>query len=408
MFELSAEAQHSVLAMGTADILPAGSLSDKLHDAVASQRQLRVKWGIDASGPELTIGHAVVLRKLRQFQDFGHKVVLIIGDFTGRIGDPTDRTATRPELSAEQTAEHSADYLSQVLMILDNAEEHLEVRRNTDWLESLPLADFIKATGSLTLARLLERDDFELRFSGGTPIAMSEMIYPFLQGYDSVAVTADVEVGATDQTFNNLVGRAVQKRFGMSQQCVMTLPLLVGVDGVKKMGKSAGNWVGVREPASEQFGKLMSMPDSCMVHYAETLCVFDVGELEVFRGLVQSEPATAKRDLAERIVAVFHSDNEGAAARETFDSVFKRGEIPSEVEATHELPDSPVVHVPALLVDVGFASSRSEGRRLLKGGGIRVEGEKLSASDLDMPREKLAGRILQRGNRRAVSLTDAT
>ena len=237
---------------------------------------------------------------------------------------------------------------------------------------------------------------------------MSEMIYPFLQGYDSVAVAADVEIGATDQTFNNLVGRAVQKRFGMPQQCVMTLPLLVGLDGVKKMGKSTGNWVGIREPATEQFGKLMSMPDSCMVHYAETLCVFDVDELDDFRGLVQSEPATAKRDLAERIVAAFRSDDEAAAAREAFDSVFKHGEIPSEVEVTHELPDSPIVHMPALLVDVGFASSRSEGRRLLKSGGIRIGGEKLSASDLDIPREKLAGRVMQRGNRRAVSLTEAT
>ncbi len=396
---------YDALVAGAEQVLPAGGLAEKLRAADREGRPLRVKLGIDPSGSELTIGHAVVLRKLRQFQDHGHLAVLIVGDFTGMVGDPSDRTATRTLLTAEQTTANSASYFAQVMQILDA--DRVEVRRNSEWLAGLTMADVIRESAHLTVAGLLERDDFARRFAARRPISLVEFLYPLLQGYDSVAVRADVELGGTDQTYNLLVGRDLQRAHAMPAQVVFTVPLLEGLDGVQKMGKSLGNFVSITEPAGEQFGKLMSIPDPLVGRYALLATDLPVGEVADLDRAARAggRPAgLAKRAMARAVVSLYHGAAAAEAAERRFDLMFTAHSAPEDLPE-HPLPAGAQVHLPDLICRAGFAASSSQSRRLIDDGAVRVDGQAVAAGTYDLPRESLAGRVLAVGRRRMVRLS---
>ena len=395
-------AAHARLAYGAAQVLPEGGLAERLLTAEREARPLRVKLGIDPSGSNLTLGHAVVLRKLRQFQDLGHLAVLIVGGFTGQVGDPTGRTNTRSTLSAEQAAENSRTYFDQLMRVLDP--ERVEVRNNADWLSPMSMADVMSYAAEITVARLLERDDFARRYRDGLPITLLEFFYPVLQGMDSVAVHADIEIGGTDQTFNNLVGRELQRARGQEPQAVITVPLLVGTDGVQKMSKSLNNFVAITEPPEEQFGKLMSIPDGLIGDYAR-LCTdlepADVASMESDAAAGGPPANAAKRRMAAAVVTLYHGADAAKKAEAHFDALFRDRVVPTDLP-THPLPPDDPVHLPALLVAVGFATSTSGGRRLVDGGGVRLDGTPVS--DYEVPRSALAGRVLSSGRRHLVRL----
>jgi tyrosyl-tRNA synthetase len=396
---------HEVLAGGAAQILPAGGLAEKLLLSCREQRPLRVKLGIDPSGSDLTLGHAVVLRKLRQFQDFGHTAVLVVGGFTGQVGDPSGRTSARAAQSAEQVMANARGYFDQVMRILDP--ERSEVVDNASWLAPMVLADVLDYTRLITVAQLLERDDFARRFKAGQPITLSEFCYPLLQGIDSVEVHADIELGGTDQTFNNLVGRELQRARGQAPQAVLTVPLLVGTDGVEKMGKSLGNFIAINEAAAEQFGKLMSIPDSAVASYAQLAAAMHPREVaEVEQEVARGGPAAnqAKRRVARAVVALYHGPDEAAAAEERFDATFRRHEV-LDADA-FPLPDGDPVHLPALLVAAGMAASTSAARRDIDSGAVRLDRTPLTPREYDLPRARCTGRVLSSGRRRAVRLVE--
>jgi len=397
---------HDRLVYGAAEVLPADGLAERLLAADREGRPLRVKLGIDPSGASLTLGHAVVLRKLRQFQDLGHTAVLIVGGFTGRVGDPSGRTNTRSALTAEQTAENSRHYFEQLMRVLDP--DRVEVRDNAEWLDPLTMSEIMSYAREVTVARLLERDDFARRHRERLPISLVEFFYPLLQGIDSVAVRSDVELGGTDQTFNNLMGRDLQRAHGQPPQAVLTVPLLVGLDGVEKMGKSLGNWVGIEEPPDAQFGKLMSIPDTAVGQYARlTTDLPPAAADELERAAAAGGPPAnrAKRRLAREVVALYHGREAADAAEARFDAVFRQGEVPDDVPE-RRLPPGDPVHLPALLVELGFAPSTTAARRLIDDGAVRVDGERLAAKDYDQPRGRLAGHVLAAGKRRMVRLAD--
>jgi tyrosyl-tRNA synthetase len=397
-------AAHEILASGAAQILPADGLAERLLVAHREHRPLRVKLGIDPSGTDLTLGHAVVLRKLRQFQDFGHLAVLVVGGFTGQVGDPSGRTSTRVAQTADDVIANARGYFEQLMRILDP--ERTEVVNNVDWLGTMSLADVLGYTRLVTVAQLLERDDFARRFAGRQAISLSEFVYPLLQGIDSVEVRADIELGGTDQTFNNLVGRELQRSRGQDPQAVLTVPLLVGTDGVEKMGKSLGNYIAIAEPAAEQFGKLMSIPDALVGMYARLCSDLHPGEIETLEADVQAGGAAAnqaKRAVARSVVALYHDAAAAVAAEERFNAVFQRHEVPADAPE-FALPDGDPLHVPALLVAAGLAASTSAARRDIDAGAVRVDGEQLAAKRYDLPRGELAGAVLMSGKRRAVRL----
>jgi tyrosyl-tRNA synthetase len=397
-------AAHDRLVYGAAQVLPDGGLAERLLAADRAGRPLRVKLGIDPSGSDLTLGHAVVLRKLRQFQDLGHTAVLIVGGFTGQVGDPSGRTSTRATLTAEQTAQNSRHYFDQLMKVLDPA--RVEVRNNNDWLAPMTTAEVMSYAGELTVARMLERDDFARRYKERLPISILEFFYPMLQGIDSVAVHADVELGGTDQTFNNLVGRDLQRARGQDPQVVLTVPLLVGTDGVQKMGKSLNNYVAITEPAEEQFGKLMSIPDARVEDYARLCTDLPPADIEALGAAAAAGgPAAnaAKRRMAAEIIRLYHGADAAAKAESHFDALFREHAVPDDVP-THPLPAKDPVHLPALLTTLGFAASNGAGRRLVDGGGVRVDGT--AVTDYDVPRAELAGRVLAAGRRRLVRLVD--
>lgn len=375
------------LARNAVDVLPEGRLDEQL----AAERPLRVKLGIDPTTADIHLGHTVVLEKLREFQAAGHRVVLIVGDFTARVGDPSGRSEQRPVPSPEETAANAETYQEQAFRVLDP--ERTEVRFNSEWLRMEPEA-LLGLLGHTTVARLLERDDFQRRMAAGAPISALELLYPLLQGYDSVAVEADVELGGTDQKFNLLFARDVQAAYGQEPQSILTLPILVGIDGERKMSKSLDNCVGVTDPPEEMFGRVMRVPDAAMPSY--------------FRLLLGSEPPEgppneAKRGLARRLVERFHGGAAARRAEEAFDRLFVRHEAPEEVEETDIGPylgdGGGTVHLPALLAGV-FGISSSEARRLLAQGGVRLDGEALPADALDLEPAALEGRVVQLGKRR--------
>jgi tyrosyl-tRNA synthetase len=374
------------LTQNAVEVLPEGRLAEQL----GSGKTLRVKLGIDPTTADIHLGHTVVLEKLAEFQRAGHTVVLIIGDFTARVGDPSGRSATRPVPSAAEIEGNAATYQEQAFKILDR--ERTEVRRNSEWLRMEPEA-LLGLLAQTTVARLLERDDFQKRLAASQPIAALELLYPLLQGYDSVAVEADIEIGGTDQKFNLLFGRDVQAAYGQPPQSIMTLPILVGTDGVQKMSKSLGNYVGVTDPPEEMFGKLMSIPDAAMEEY--------------FRLLLGSErpsgpPNEAKRELGRRIVDRFHGEGAGAGAEEHFNRLFVERAAPAEmpeVDLGGYGDGDGMVHLPSLIA-AEFGVSRSEGRRLIQQGGVKLDGEALPAEPLDREVGSLAGSVLQVGKRR--------
>lgn len=377
------------LLAGAVHALPEGRLAEQL----AAGRSLRVKFGMDPTSADIHIGHCVVLQKLRAFQDLGHTVVLIVGDYTARVGDPSGRDNTRPVLSHDAIAENARTYQEQAFKILDR--DRTEIRHNSEWLE-MPSAELFELIRRFTVARLLERDDFQQRIERAQPISALELLYPVLQGYDSVAVEADVELGATDQKFNLLFGRDVQEAFGQMPQSIMTMPILVGTDGVRKMSKTYDNYVGVTDEPAEMFGKLMSIPDDVMADYYRLLLgrELDAGE----------HPNVAKRRLARELVARFHDGAAAGEAEARFDAIHKRGEVPEDIP-TARLPaaDGEVVHLPAVLAEQ-FGVSSSEARRQINQGAVRVDGEPVPGGTLDVPVEELTGRVLQLGKRRFVRL----
>jgi len=396
---------YEVLASGAAQILPPDGLAERLMAARREQRPLRVKLGIDPSGSDLTLGHAVVLRKLRQFQDFGHTAVLVVGGFTGQVGDPSGRTATRVAHSADEVVANAQGYFDQLMKILDP--DRAEVVNNADWLGPMQLAEMLDYTRQITVAQLLERDDFARRFAAAQPITLSEFFYPLLQGIDSVEIRADIELGGTDQTFNNLVGRELQRSRGQAPQTVLTLPLLVGTDGVEKMSKSMGNYVGIGEPASEQFGKLMSVPDSAVQTYARLAMSMHPREVDALAEEVAAGGAAAnqaKRRMAREVVALYHGARAAAAAEERFDALFKRREVPVDAPE-YPVPGGDPIHLPALLVATGLAASSSAARREIDAGAVRVDGVPVTAKVYDLPRSELIGHVLAVGKRRVAKLT---
>jgi tyrosyl-tRNA synthetase len=375
------------LTRNAVDVLPEGMLAEQL----AAGRPLRVKLGIDPTTADIHLGHTVVLEKLREFQQAGHQVVLIVGDFTAQVGDPSGRSAQRPVPSAEEIEANAATYQEQAFKVLDR--ERTDVRFNSEWLRMAP-EELLGLLARTTVARLLERDDFQRRMAASQPVSALELLYPLLQGYDSVAVEADIELGGTDQKFNLLFGRDIQSAYGHKPQSVMTMPILVGTDGVQKMSKSLGNYVGVTEPPEEMFGKLMRIPDEAMPEYFRLL----LGD-EVPAG----PPNEAKRELGRRIVARFHGEDPAHAAEEHFDRLFVHHEAPEEIEEV-DLEDfaagrDAIVHLP-LLMAKAFEISSSEARRLIQQGGVKLDGEPWPSDILDEEAQKLDGRILQAGKRR--------
>jgi tyrosyl-tRNA synthetase len=365
------------------DALPAGELERKL----AEGRPLRVKLGLDPTAPDIHLGHVVVLQKLREFQDRGHVVVLIVGDYTARVGDPSGRSAARPQLDPAEIDRNADTYQRQAYAVLDP--ERTEIRRNGEWLD-MPAEDLFKLARTATVAQLLERDDFAKRFADGSPISILELLYPLLQGYDSVAIRSDVELGGTDQLFNLLLARDIQQAYGVAPQVAITMPILPGTDGRRRMSKSEGNYIGVSEPPEEVFGKTMSVPDSAMPVYYRLLL-----DREPDPSLA---PVEAKRALARELTARFAGEEAAREAEARFDRVHVRHDVPEDVEEA-SLPADDPVHLPALLAEA-FGISRSEARRLLGQGGVRVDGEVLSDAELDVPGDRLDGRVVQLGRRR--------
>jgi tyrosyl-tRNA synthetase len=381
------------LTRNAVDVLPEGRLAEQL----AGERPLRVKLGIDPTTADIHLGHTVVLEKLSEFQRQGHTVVLIIGDFTARVGDPSGRSSTRPLPSAEEIEANAATYQEQAFKVLDR--ERTEVRRNSEWLR-MEAEDLFSLLARTTVARLLERDDFQKRLGAGQPIAALELLYPLLQGYDSVAVEADVELGGTDQKFNLLFGRDIQAAYGQAPQSILTMPILVGTDGVKKMSKSLGNYVGVTDPPEEMFGKLMSIPDEAMAEYYRLLLGAEPPSLP---------PNEAKRELARRLVDRFHGGGAGEGAEEHFNRLFVDRGMPDQIEEWDIGPyggSEPDVILLPQLIGAGFEQSSSEARRLIKQGGVKLDGETVAADVLELPRAELAGKVLQVGKRRFLKLTD--
>jgi tyrosyl-tRNA synthetase len=385
----SAAEQAAFLARNAAQSLPAGALQAKLETAAREGRQLRAKLGLDPTAPDVHLGHTVVLGKLREFQDLGHRVVLIVGDYTARVGDPSGRSATRPVLSGEEIDANARTYQEQAFHVLRDDPELCEVRFNSEWLD-MPMEDLFRLARTTTVAQILERDDFAKRWAAGTPISLLELLYPLLQGYDSVAVRSDVELGGTDQTFNLLLARDVQRAYGQPEQAVLTMPILPGVDGAEKMSKSVGNHVGVTDAPGEMYGRTLSLPDEAMGTWFSLLAVPAPPE--------GASARDAKHALAAALVERYHGPEAAAAAADEFVARHVRHELPDDVaEATVAATDG-VVHLPAALADA-FGMSRSEARRVLAQGGVKVEGEPLDGAELDVPRERVDGAIVQVGKR---------
>src|SRR3954471_11576402 len=384
-------ADIDLLKRGAEEALPEGALEKQL----AKGKPLRIKLGIDPTAPDIHLGHVVVLTKLAQFQEQGHQVVLIIGDYTARVGDPSGRDAQRPILSSEEIGANAKTFQDQAFKVLDR--DSTEVRFNSEWLD-MPLEELFQLMAKVTVARLLEREDFTKRMKADQPISSLELLYPVLQGYDSVAIRSDLELGGTDQKFNLLFARDIQRSYGVPEQSVMTLPILPGIDGVRRMSKSLGNYVGVTDPPEEMFGKLMRIPDDAMGTYYELLLGEEVPD---------DEPVVAKRALARRIVERFHDAAAAEAAEARFDTVHKDHGVPDDIPelslAEADGVNGGDVHLPALIAGA-FGISSSEARRLISQGGVKLDGESLPGDNLDLPAGDLGGRVLQVGKRRFVRL----
>jgi tyrosyl-tRNA synthetase len=391
--------QMAVIKRGAVEILVEKELEEKLEESIKSGVPLKIKAGFDPTAPDLHVGHTVLIQKLRQFQQLGHEVNFLIGDFTGMIGDPTGKSETRKVLTREDVLRNAETYKEQVFKILDP--EKTRVVFNSDWLNELGCGGMIALASKYTVARMLERDDFHKRYNSQMPIAIHEFLYPLIQGYDSVALKSDVELGGTDQKFNLLMGRELQREWGQSPQCVLTMPLLEGLDGVNKMSKSLGNYIGINEPADEIFGKLMSISDDLMIRYYELLSDMTLADLEKLKSGLKDRslhPMAVKKALGREIVSRFHGTGAGEAAEENFVKRFKENEIPDEmVQVNYSLADGSVLLAKGM-TEAGLTKSNGEGRRAIDGGGVKLNGEKVSDTNLELT---AAGEyIVQIGKRR--------
>jgi len=396
--------EYEELFLGSVDILPEGELLRQLARARADGRPLRVKLGVDPTTPDIHLGHTVVLRKLAQFQRLGHTAVLIIGDYTGKVGDPSGRSKTRPQLSDEVLTKNALTYAEQAAKVLDM--DKVELTHNGDWLGPLRMDEVLKLTATVTVARMLERDDFSRRYLANEPVSMLEFMYPLLQGYDSVAVKADVELGGTDQKFNLLMGRTIMEAYGLVPQSILTVPLLVGTDGEQKMSKSYGNYIGVTESPEEMFGKVMSIPDSLMLTYWRLLTGLGKRDLDLVEERLANgdyHPAEAKRDLAERLVSLYHAQQQAGEARAHFDRVFKekdRPELIPEAALPPEVVQNGSVWLPRLLSTLKLAASNGEARRLIEQGGVRLDDAVLQDPSVELDPARLHGCVIQVGKRK--------
>jgi tyrosyl-tRNA synthetase len=389
------------LSRNAVDALPEGALAGKLATARGEGRPLRVKLGIDPTAPDIHLGHAVVLGKLREFQDAGHRVVLIIGDYTARVGDPSGRSTVRPMLSGEEIEANAATFQEQALKILDPDPERLEVRRNGEWLD-MPMTELLSLVRTTTAAQILEREDFAKRWKAGEPISILELLYPLLQGYDSVATKSDLELGGTDQKFNLLLGRDIQRAYGQPEQAIMTMPILVGTDGRRKMSKSLGNQIGITDPPEEMYGKTMSIPDEALEEYQRLLLApraASSGAAGPPASLEGLSPRDAKHALARALVAWLHSEADADAAAAHFERVVIQGGPPEEVPEALLPAGEEQIHLPGLM-EREFAISRSEARRLIDQGGVTLGEVPLAAGEHDVPAVRADGKILKVGKRR--------
>ncbi len=392
------ELREQVLSLtrGCVGLFTQQELEGRIREAAESGRQLRIKLGLDPTAPDIHLGFAVQLKQVRKFQDLGHKAVIIIGDYTARIGDPSGVNKTRPVLSPEEIDANAATYVEQAGKVLDLSPEKLEVRRNSEWLSGLDLADILKLASQMTVARMMERDTFELRFKAGVPIGVHEFFYPLMQGYDSVCIAADVEIGGTDQTFNNLVGRNLQENAGQPPQIVITFPILIGLDGTEKMSKSKGNYIGITDPPGEMFGKVMSIPDAIMENYFTLLTELPPHRIAEFVDPEKTHPREAKAMLGKLIVETYYDAPAADAAAAEFDRVFTQKQTPT---------DTPEISVPRgamnivdLVYAAGFATSKSDARRLVTQSAVSIDDEKITNINAEI--ELNSGAILKVGKRR--------
>src|SRR5688572_18821348 len=396
--------QLAHLRKGTVDLIREEDLRRKLERSAKTNKPLRIKLGLDPTAPDIHLGHTIVIRKLNAFQELGHTVIFLIGDFTGMIGDPSGRNVMRPPLSREEINANAETYQKQMFKLLDP--EKTELRFNGEWMDKFTAADFVKLTAKTTVKQILERDDFEKRMREEKPISLHELLYPLVQGYDSVALECDVELGGTDQKFNLLMGRNLQREFEQEPQVIMTTPLLEGLDGVQKMSKSLGNYIGIEEPPNDMFGKVMSISDDLMWRYYELLT--DLSEAEISDLKLECEsgtanPRDAKVDLAKLIIRDFHSQQDAEAAEEAFNRRFVKKEVPEVIEERSIASGS--YRLVDLLVETGLAASKGEGKRLIEQGGFRINGEKVSASSVELKIVNGDSILVQAGKLRFLRIT---
>lgn len=392
--------QMEQIRRGAAEIVPAEELVQKLYKSLETNQPLRIKLGLDPTAPDIHLGHTVVLNKLRQFQDLGHEVHLIIGDFTGRIGDPSGKSETRKQLTEEEVQANAATYQEQIFKVLDR--QKTIIHFNSEWLMKLNLVDVLSLAGKYTVARMLERDDFSKRYRDNLPIGIHEFMYPLMQGYDSVELKSDVELGGTDQKFNLLVGRNLQKEYGGSPQIALMMPILEGTDGVHKMSKSLGNYIGVSEDANEMFGKTMSIPDELIVRYFELITRVPMEEIQAMKNDMAGgvlNPRDAKIRLAKEIITTYHSSEEAERAEERFKLVFSQGSIPEDIPQA--IVSESEVWLPKFLHDYNMVASTSDGRRMLQQEAVRVNGEKYTEENLRVQ----DGMVIQVGKRKFVKIS---
>lgn len=393
--------QMDLIKRGTVEIIPEDELVQKIKKSIETGKKLNIKLGCDPTRPDLHLGHSVVLRKLAQFQSLGHQAILIIGDFTAMIGDPSGRNSTRPPLTFEETRENAKSYIEQAAKILDK--EKTKIVFNSDWLSKMSFEDVIKLSSKYTVARMLERDDFTKRYKTGVPISMHEILYPLAQAMDSVAIESDVELGGTDQKFNLLVGRDIQREYGVEPQVIITMPLLVGTDGTEKMSKSYDNYIGISDTPQDIFGKTLSIPDNLIYNYYELATDISNEELSQINSDLENpevNPRNTKRSLALRLVEMYHSKEAAIQAQEEFDKIFINKGIPDEI--SEYKVQAAEISISDLIVDSGCAPSKGEAKRLIKQGGVTIDGEKITDSSISIKIED--GQILKVGKRKFVKL----
>ncbi|MHB1377746.1 MAG: tyrosine--tRNA ligase [Candidatus Humimicrobiaceae bacterium] len=403
MIEKDFKKHLGCILKGAEDVLLLDELKKLISDSIKNNKPLTVKLGLDPTSPDIHLGHTVVLTKLRQFQDMGHKAILIIGDYTARVGDPTGRSVLRPSLSPEKIDENAKTYMSQAFKILDSSKT--EVVKNSDWLEPLKFAEVLNITARFTIARMLERDDFKKRFSSNLPITIMEFLYPLMQAYDSVSIKADIELGGTDQRFNLLMGRELQKEYGQKPQIAITMPILVGLDGVNKMSKSLGNYIGVSEPPNEIFGKVMSIPDSIMIDYFNLLTRLTKDEISKIKENIENgnlNPSIAKRKLAVNIIENLYDHNSAENAEINFNRIFKDKEAPEQIDEfiidKNDYPSGKIKAV-SLLTLSGLCSSNSDAKRVVEQGGLKIGSSKVTDINTELNLEEINSKIIQKGRR---------